>query len=77
MRQACRFLFARCEADRQIAATQENVLAQLENLREYRFVADRLDAGKLQLSCWVFEISSGQVYDYDPAAGEFTALGAR
>ena len=64
-------------AEQQIAATQENGLAQLENLREYRFVAERLEAGKLQLSGWVFEISSGQVYDYDPAVGEFIALGAR
>jgi carbonic anhydrase len=63
--------------DQLVAATQENVLAQLENLREYRFVAERLEAGKLQLSGWVFDISSGQVYDYDPGVGEFVPLGDR
>ena len=62
--------------DQLIAATQENVLAQLENLREYRFVAERLEAGKLQLSGWVFEIASGEVYDYDPGLGEFIPLRA-
>ena len=37
------------------AAVEENVLAQLENLREYPFVARRLDAGKLRLSGWVYQ----------------------
>jgi carbonic anhydrase len=62
-------------AEQRVAATQENVLAQLENLREYRFVAERLEAGHLQLSGWVFDISSGEVYDYDPGSGEFISLG--
>ncbi|MCA9596252.1 MAG: carbonic anhydrase [Myxococcales bacterium] len=58
------------------AATQENVLASLENLRALPFVNDKLTQGKLLLSGWVFHIARGEVYDYDAEAGEFTLLGS-
>jgi carbonic anhydrase len=58
------------------AAVEENVLGQLENLRDYPFVASRLEAGKLHVSGWVFDISSGAVFDYDPDDGEFKRLRA-
>jgi carbonic anhydrase len=56
------------------AAVEENVLVQLEHLREFPFIAERLDAGTLYLSGWVYHIGRGEVYDYDPDAGEFTLL---
>jgi carbonic anhydrase len=56
------------------AAVEENVLAQLENLRDYPFVAKRLEAGTLGVNGWVFDISSGAVFDYDPEEGDFKAL---
>ena len=56
------------------AAAEENVLAQLENLREYPFVARRLEAGTLRLSGWVFKLSTGEVFDFDPGRGEFVLL---
>ena len=56
------------------AAVQENVLTQLENLREYSFIAERLEAGSLRISGWVFDLSSGEIFDYDPTSGEFLAL---
>jgi carbonic anhydrase len=59
---------------RMIAAVEENVLVQLENLRTYSFVADRLDAGKLAMNGWVFKIATGQVFDYDPEREEFVLL---
>ena len=58
------------------AATQENVLASLENLRALPFVNDKLTQGKLLLSGWVFHIARGEVYDYDAEAGEFALLGS-
>ena len=61
-------------ADQLTAAVQENVLFQLENLREYPFVAERLDAGKLHLSGWVFHLAKGEVFDYDPQQSEFVPL---
>jgi carbonic anhydrase len=56
------------------AAIQENVLAQIEHLRQFPFVADRMDAGKLQVNGWVFDVGRGEVYDYDPDIGEFLSL---
>jgi carbonic anhydrase len=60
---------------RTTAAVQENVLAQLENLRSFDFVARRLDAGTLKMSGWVFKIASGEVFDYDPITEQFVRLG--
>ena len=62
------------EEARLTAAVQENVLVQLENLRDYPFIAKRLDAGKLLVSGWVFHLARGEIYDYDPSAGEFLPL---
>ncbi len=56
------------------AAIQENVLGQLEHLRNYPFVAKRMDAGKLQVNGWIFEVGTGEVFDYEPEQGEFLPL---
>lgn len=60
---------------RMMAAIQENVLVQLENLRSFDFVAKRLDAGKLKLSGWVFRIATGDVFSFDPICGQFLQVG--
>ena len=57
------------------AAIQENVLAQLEHLRAYPFVAKRMDEGKLHLNGWIYDVGKGEVFDYDPEHGEFLPLG--
>jgi carbonic anhydrase len=57
------------------AAIQENVLAQLEHLREYPFITSRLEKGELQINGWIFDVGKGQVFDYDPEHGEFLPLG--
>jgi carbonic anhydrase len=64
-------------AARLTAAVEENVLVQLENLRAYSFVADRLAAGSLQMSGWVFRIETGDVFGYDPELGQFTPVAPR
>lgn len=61
--------------ERMTAAVQENVLIQLENLRSFEFVTRRLDAGTLKMSGWVFQIASGEVFDYHPVTGQFLRLG--
>jgi carbonic anhydrase len=60
--------------ERIIAAVEENVLLQLHNLRTFDFIVKRLDAGKLKMNGWVYKIASGEVYDYDPIAGQFLQL---
>ena len=59
---------------RLVAASEENVLVQLENLRSYPFVNERLDAGKLKLAGWVFKIATAQVFGYDPILEQFVAF---
>jgi carbonic anhydrase len=61
---------------RMTAAVQENVLVQLENLRTFDFVTRRLEAGTLKMNAWVYRISTGSVFDYDPISGQFLPLGS-
>ena len=56
------------------AAIQENVLVQLEHLRTLPAVAARLARGALKLHGWVYKIETGEVFAYDPAAGQFVPL---
>jgi carbonic anhydrase len=53
---------------------QENVLAQMENLRTHPVVASGLARGKLKLHGWVYKIETGQVFGYAPADGQFKTL---
>ncbi|HZU81326.1 MAG TPA: carbonic anhydrase, partial [Polyangiaceae bacterium] len=53
------------------AAVAENVLVQLENLRAFSFIAERLERGALHLSGWVYSIETGTVFGFDPATSQF------
>jgi carbonic anhydrase len=55
-------------------AIQENVLAQLENLRTHPSVAARLAKGKLALHAWVYKIASGEVFAYQTEEQQFRPL---
>lgn len=55
-------------------AIQENVLAQLENLRTHPAVAARVAKGKLALHGWVYKIASGEVFAYSTDEGQFRPL---
>lgn len=56
---------------------QENVLAQMENLRTHPVVASGLAQGKLKLHGWVYKIETGEVFGYDPESGQFLPLGGQ
>jgi carbonic anhydrase len=58
------------------ATAEENVLVQLENLRTHPAVADRIGGAGLRLHGWVYKIETGEVFDYDPASGQFVPLAA-
>jgi carbonic anhydrase len=63
--------------DRQLEAlTLENVVVQIEHLRTYPAVKEGLDAGKLRLAGWVYDIEHGKVLEYDPEDGTFSILKA-
>jgi len=57
-----------------VAAIQENVLVQLENLRTFDVVTRRLEDGRLKMNGWVYRIESGEVFDFDPLSGQFLKL---
>lgn len=51
-----------------------NVLTQLENLKTYPGVQERLDAGWLHLHAWFFEIDTARLLVYDPKKQSFVTL---
>jgi carbonic anhydrase len=59
---------------RLVAAVEENVLVQLENLRTFDFVTARLEKGSLKMNGWVFKIATGEIFDYDPASEQFARI---
>ncbi len=62
------------EEKKMMALTEQNVLAQLNNLRTHPAVAVGLAKGDLKLHGWVYEIRTGAVTAFDPSAGCFTPL---
>lgn len=57
-----------------MAAIEENVLVQLENLRTLPAVASRLLKGDLHLHGWVYKIETGDVFAYDLVSGQFVPI---
>ncbi len=67
--------YAHLDGERLLTATiEENVLVQLENLRTLPCVASRLAHGDLHLHGWVYKIETGDVFAFDPEAGQFIPL---
>jgi len=64
-----------CEHDEQLnLTTQENVRAQLDNLRTHPSVALQLRKGELELHGWVYSISTGDIWVYDFDREDFVLL---
>lgn len=51
-----------------------NVLQQLDNLKTYPEVRDRIEQGKLKLHGWWFDIAEAEVYEYDPVTHRFVVI---
>lgn len=65
-------LYKNCTPEQLLSASiQENVLVQLENLATLPAVAQRLKTDELNLHGWVYDIQTGEVFAYDPQAGQF------
>ena len=54
--------------------SQRNVLQQLEHLRTYPIIRERIESGKLKLHAWWFELSTASVYSYDEAKDRFLLI---
>lgn len=61
-------------AEREVAAIEENVLVQLNNLSTHPVVASLLSTDELKLFGWYFDIGTGSVLQYEPGEGKFVAL---
>lgn len=54
--------------------SQLNVLQQIEHLKSYPVVRERLDQRKLKLHAWWFELSGASVYAFDNNLGKFVMI---
>jgi carbonic anhydrase len=67
--------FPNAPLERQAKACEHaSILVSLENLLTFPWVRERVDAGKLNLHGWYFDIESGNLYSYHPSSGEFNLL---
>src|SRR5262245_14521824 len=56
------------------AATEENVLVQMNNLSTHPCIAARLASGELSVYGWYYDIGAGQIFQYDQPRGRFFEL---
>jgi carbonic anhydrase len=59
------------------ATVEENVLVQIENLRTHKVIESRGQSGEVVIHGWVYKFETGQVYNYDPAEGQFLPIGLK
>jgi carbonic anhydrase len=56
------------------ACEQRAILVSLDNLMTFSWVRERVEAGKLLLHGWYFDIEHGQLLRYDETARDYIAL---
>ncbi len=54
---------------------QENVLAQMENLRTHPSIAAALAIGQVRIHGWVYKIETGEIFGYQPEKRQFISIG--
>ena len=57
-----------------LVCKRSHVLEQLEHLRSYPVVRERLRNGSLTLHGWWFDIAKADVYAYEEAASRFVII---
>lgn len=55
-------------------ATRLNILTQLEHLKSYPIVAEKLARGELTLHGWLYEFETGEVLIYEPEFKDFVSF---
>ena len=60
--------------DRLTAAVEENVVAQLQNLRTHPAVAAAIECDELKCHGWLYRFETGQVYTYVSQQSQFIPL---
>jgi carbonic anhydrase len=54
--------------------SQLNVLSQIEHLKSYPLIRERVQKGTLRLHGWWFELKNADVYGYDERVGRFVLI---
>jgi carbonic anhydrase len=54
--------------------SQLNVLQQIENLKSFPIIQERVASGKLKLHAWWFELANAAVFCFDPTKGQFVEI---
>ncbi|MEX2262762.1 MAG: carbonic anhydrase [Bryobacteraceae bacterium] len=60
---------------RLVAITEQNVIAQINNLKTHPGVAAAVQRGDLELHGWYYEIETGAVSAFSPGARQFVPVG--
>lgn len=55
-------------------AAQINILQQIEHLKSYPIVAQKIEEGVLQVHGWYFDIGKGDVYGYEQELNKFMLI---
>ncbi len=65
-----------CTSDesRQRITEEENILAQLQNIQTYPFVAKALERGEVHLHGWYYNIKTGRIFAYNPEKDKFEEI---
>lgn len=62
------------QLSKQNQISQINVLQQMEHIRSYPFVRERIEQKKLGVHGWWFDIAQADVYCYEQAVNEFVLI---
>lgn len=57
------------------AVARHNALCQLDHLRTYPIVAEKLASGKLSLAAWFFDVATGEVEEWSNTIRRFVRVG--
>lgn len=70
---ACGDLSAHAEID---DAARAIVVRQLDNLRRFPLVQERIDRGELELHAWFYDVGQAELFEWDEARQAFLVMGA-
>lgn len=62
------------ELSKQNQVSQVNVLQQMEHIREYPFIRERMESKKLRVHGWWFDIAKAAVYCYEENLQRFVLI---
>ncbi len=56
-------------------AARAVVVRQLDNLRRFPLVRERIESGELELHAWFYDVGQAELFEWDEARGAFAVMG--